>query len=115
MNSEPFWEIAIVPPPPWDSRSPEQSLWSRCYSYKLFSIFHPSLPLPRTFQGLDQLSSLPGTASTSVPSRALQTAPFGLAAAVAVSAQLPATPVGSSRQPLGSAAPSLAGLPEERG
>lgn len=70
---------------------------------------------PHTFQELDQLRSLPGTASTRVPSWPLQTARFGPAAATTLSAQLPATPVGSSRQPLGSAAPSLAWAARRKG
>lgn len=52
--------------------------------------------------------------SSRVLSWPLGTARFGPAVAV-LSAQLPATPVGCYRQPLGSAAPSQAGPPEERG
>lgn len=77
---------------------------------------HPTPPhLTHTFQGLNQLLSLPGTASTRVPSWPLQTARFGSAAATTLSAQFPATPVGSSRQPLGSAAPSLARAARRKG
>jgi hypothetical protein len=139
MNSEPFWEIATVPSP-----SPGLQV-SRAFIMgqvlRLQSFLHPSprpnththththtrarararaapLPPPPPFQGLDQPRSLPGTASTRVaflPSWPLQTALFCPAAAATLSAKLPATPVGSSRQPLGSAAPRLAQLPEERG
>lgn len=111
INPEPFWEIATVLPRPGGLQI------SRAFVVGQVSRLQTFLQLPSLFQGLHQLCgccSLRRIVSSRVLSWPLGTARFGPAVAVQ-SAQLPATPVGCCRQPLGSAAPSQAGPPEERG